>query len=302
MAIRHVCLSLVCLAGVSIRAPANADNHADARAIIQPAVEREQPKQDPQLGSLTGRFTFDGEPPEPRDSEPLLARLEAHSALPRDSEGRVFGISILYQAFLQHNIRPRTTDQSLLVGKDRGVANIVVWAESPNIPWKPLPQTPRPASPTIHLRGGNFEPRLVLLNPDQPLTVANHDPVALDIHAYFRRNNEIIEKLPANTEDRPKSWTLQKAERAPIWYRCDQAPWAQGWIVVRDNPYAAVTDAEGRFTIPNLPQGEWEFRAWHERQGYLKHWPKGVFKQKIATRVNDLGTVALQPELFEKKE
>jgi len=300
MAVRRFALSLVYLAIMSIRAPANDDKQAEARAITQRAGKREQPKQDPQLGSLTGRFTFDGEPPEPRESDPLLARLEADAPLPRDSEGRVFGISILYQAFLQHDIRPRTTDESLLVGKDRGVANIVVWAESPNIPWKAAPQT-RPASPTIRLRGGNFEPRLVLLNPDQPLTVANHDPVALGIHAYFRRNPEIIDKLPANTVDRPKSWTLEKAEKTPIWYRCDQAPWAQGWIVVRDNPYMAVTDAEGRFEIPNLPQGEWEFRAWHERQGYLKHWPKGLFKQKIAKGVSDLGTIALQPEKFEHK-
>ena len=40
------------------------------------------------------------------------------------------------------------------------------------------------------------------------------------------------------------------------------------WLVV-DHPYAAATDAQGNFTIKNLPVGEHECKIWHERAGYL---------------------------------
>ena len=56
--------------------------------------------------------------------------------------------------------------------------------------------------------------------------------------------------------------------------------------MVVDHPYAAVTDKEGKFTIPNLPVGEHEFRVWHERSGYLD--------RKYAVKVTK-GDVALKP-------
>jgi plastocyanin len=36
-------------------------------------------------------------------------------------------------------------------------------------------------------------------------------------------------------------------------------------VLVLENPYFAVTDSKGRFSIPNVPAGKYRFRAWHER-------------------------------------
>ena len=41
-----------------------------------------------------------------------------------------------------------------------------------------------------------------------------------------------------------------------------------GWVIARDNPYVAVSKADGTFEIKDLPAGELEFLAWHERPGY----------------------------------
>ncbi|MEZ6125260.1 MAG: hypothetical protein R3C49_19095 [Planctomycetaceae bacterium] len=51
--------------------------------------------------------------------------------------------------------------------------------------------------------------------------------------------------------------------------KCDFHPWMMAYWLVLDHPYAAATDAEGNFTISNLPVGEHEFRIWHERAGYI---------------------------------
>ena len=38
------------------------------------------------------------------------------------------------------------------------------------------------------------------------------------------------------------------------------------WMIIRDDPYAAVGDKQGRFKIENLPAGrELEFQLWHEK-------------------------------------
>ncbi len=43
----------------------------------------------------------------------------------------------------------------------------------------------------------------------------------------------------------------------------------RGWLLVRDTPYMAVTDQQGRFQIKGLPVGQWEFAFWHERAQFL---------------------------------
>jgi hypothetical protein len=39
------------------------------------------------------------------------------------------------------------------------------------------------------------------------------------------------------------------------------------FIGVVDNPYFAVTGADGSFEIPNLPPGDYVIEAWHETLG-----------------------------------
>ena len=69
-------------------------------------------------------------------------------------------------------------------------------------------------------------------------------------------------------------------------------------VLVRHNPYAAVTDDDGNFTIKDLPAGkELEFQLWQEKSGYLKEAKnkdvkvdkKGRFKMNVKPGENNLG-------------
>jgi hypothetical protein len=53
-------------------------------------------------------------------------------------------------------------------------------------------------------------------------------------------------------------------------------------ILVRDEPYAAVTDDKGGFLIENLPAGKWTFQFWHKKAGYLSG--VSVGKEKTGKR------------------
>lgn len=41
----------------------------------------------------------------------------------------------------------------------------------------------------------------------------------------------------------------------------------RAWIVVAEHPYYAVTDGNGRFRLPGVPQGPHTLAVWHERLG-----------------------------------
>lgn len=46
---------------------------------------------------------------------------------------------------------------------------------------------------------------------------------------------------------------------------CHVHPEMSAYVVVLQNPYFAVTDRRGKFEIKNLPPGEYELVAWHEK-------------------------------------
>jgi hypothetical protein len=39
--------------------------------------------------------------------------------------------------------------------------------------------------------------------------------------------------------------------------------------LVLDHPWGAVTDADGKFELPQLPAGKYDLKVWHEMAGYL---------------------------------
>lgn len=58
---------------------------------------------------------------------------------------------------------------------------------------------------------------------------------------------------------------VKKEEATPVQVVCSIHPWMLAYILPRENRYFAVTDAQGRFEIPNVPAGEpLEIQVWHE--------------------------------------
>ena len=56
----------------------------------------------------------------------------------------------------------------------------------------------------------------------------------------------------------------------PFSVSCNIHPWMAANMLVRNNPYFAVTKADGSFEIANVPAGlELEFRVWQEKTRYL---------------------------------
>jgi hypothetical protein len=83
----------------------------------------------------------------------------------------------------------------------------------------------------------------------------------------------------------------------------------KAWLVVRPNPYAAVSKADGTFEIKDVPVGEVELQFWHEKAGYIGEMTvggkaekasKGRKKVAVAAGGTDLGEIVLAPGVFQK--
>jgi hypothetical protein len=55
---------------------------------------------------------------------------------------------------------------------------------------------------------------------------------------------------------------LPKAQKI-VWTQCGKHSFMQTWFYAVDNPYYAITSADGDFSIKDLPPGRYRVTAWH---------------------------------------
>jgi len=206
----------------------------------------------------------------------------------------------------------KLVDESLVVGADGGVKNIVVYMYLKTGAAKPAihPDYVKTAKSVVSLdnKGCRFEPHVVLLRTTQTLKVGNPDAVGHNTKVDFLGGNTSFNDLIPAGKSLDKQFS--EAERLPTQVSCSIHPWMTAWVVVKDNPYFAVTDDKGSFTIKNVPAGEWTFQFWHEKAGYVQDvtvggkttkWSRGRLDVKVASgKATDLGKVTLAPKVFEK--
>jgi hypothetical protein len=233
-------------------------------------------------GNLKGRFVFDGKAPTPE-------------ALPVSKE----------PLCLQP---PTVVDESLVVNDKGGLANVVVWVRGPK-DLKINPDYEKAAKDTVTLDNKHcrFEPHVVAMRTSQPLEVKNSDPFAHNTNIAGVANSLPNQVIPANSSD-TKAVALPEA--LPVGVTCNIHGWMKGWLLVRPDPYFAVSDKDGNFEIKNLPAGtELEFQVYHEKSGYVQKakidgkdpmWTRGRFKMTIKPGDNNLGEIKLEPTQFNK--
>ncbi len=229
-------------------------------------------------GTIKGRFVFGGDAP-------------AAAALKADKDVEVCG---------QHKL----VAEELVVGADKGVANVVVFVRDKGVKVKPGIEGKDPV--VLDNKGCRFDPHVAFVQVGQPFVIKNSDTVGHNSNIASTKNPPSNSLIPAGGDTK---LTFSSDEPVPAAVTCNIHPWMKGWVVVRPNPYAAVSKADGTFEIKDVPAGEVELQFWHEKAGYLAEMTiggkaektsKGKKKVAVAASGTDLGEIVLAPGVFQK--
>lgn len=117
---------------------------------------------------------------------------------------------------------------------------------------------------TIDQHGCQYTPHVFGMMVNQPLEIVNSDPTLHNIHALPKNNAQFNMAQPKQGQKATK--TFAKPE-VMVKFKCDVHNWMAAYGAVLDNPFYAVSDDKGTFTIKDLPAGTYELEAWHEKYG-----------------------------------
>lgn len=183
--------------------------------------------------SVTGRVAFDGTPPPPEQVE------------------------------VKSDMATCGTTQEvrhLILGQDNGVANAVVTIVGAK------------AEGALASKDGvldqvncEFVPHVQALPVGSTLKITSSDPVLHNSHGFHEDGSTAFNiAVPIPGMELP----AKLKEPGVIKLRCDAGhTWMSAYVVVTDQPFYAVTDADGNFSIEDIPPGSYEIEVWHEWVG-----------------------------------
>ena len=148
-------------------------------------------------------------------------------------------------------------DESLVVGPEKGIKNVVVRITDikKGKKWD--------AKAVLDQKKCHFLPHVAIVPAGADLEILNSDGILHNFHTYSTLNPSINKAQP---KFRPRM--VEKfAKPEIIKLTCDDHPWMKGWLVVSDHPYVAVTDDRGTFELTGVPAGTYRVEIWHETLG-----------------------------------
>lgn len=115
----------------------------------------------------------------------------------------------------------------------------------------------------------DFVPRVHAMAQGGEILTVNSDKVWHSVHTYelfddARRTLANVSQ-PQSKVGFTRKIRLRRGK--VVKYECDAHGWMHGWVFVAKNPYFAIVDENGAFTISDVPPGTYAITSWHGRLG-----------------------------------
>lgn len=198
-------------------------------------------------------------------------------------------------------------DDNLLVGKQGGLKDAFVMMylkrKKPAVHPSYKDQLNKPVE--IDNKNCRFAPHALFVRVGQALRMKNSDDVGHNCHSTLF-NNEFNVNVPVGDF---VDWKMVENEKVPGVMTCDFHKWMDAVVLVREEPYVAITDENGSFEIENVPVGKWKFQFWHKKTAYMKTLDvpgfvvgkRGEIEVEIVDgKVLDLGKLRINGNQFNK--
>ncbi len=150
-------------------------------------------------------------------------------------------------------------DEEVVLGPGGELANVLVYVK--NAPAAPPNSTPA----LLDQKGCQYFPHVTAVQVGQPLNIKNSDNTLHNVHAMPETNRQFNEGQPVQGMVSTKKF--DKVEMKPFRIKCDVHGWMKSYMAVLPHSWHGVSQANGNFTIANLPPGNYTLVAWHEKFG-----------------------------------
>ena len=186
------------------------------------------------FGSISGRVTYTGTPPEPKKL--MIIK------------------DVKVCAKIDH------FDERLVVGENGGLKDAVISLQNVKggISIDSLGK-----EFVLDQRVCAYTPHILIVPVGTPVKILNNDGILHNIHTYAVKNQSV--NLAQPRFKKTIRMTFDKAENVQV--RCDVHGWMSAWIIAVDHPYYTVTDSSGDFVISDVPHGTYTVNVWQESMG-----------------------------------
>jgi len=156
--------------------------------------------------------------------------------------------------------------EKFLVSKEsKGLQNVLVTIEGVKAGKAPHIAT----SITLQQKGCTYIPHFQVAevgNDGVDLKLVNDDGIFHNVHTYL--GDSTIFNIPQLGTQHEIMQRLSSPGVVKV--SCDVHDWmSAGIVLLKDNPYYAVTDKNGEFLIDDIPPGTYTVKAWHEALGTM---------------------------------
>ncbi len=148
-------------------------------------------------------------------------------------------------------------NEAVLVGPGGALRNVVVSLRLP----KPAAPPPPTANAAVDQVGCQYKPHVQAVTVGTTLALVNSDRVLHNIHGSVGPVQTFNVAMPIKDQRLPTKLTRPGLVRL----QCDAGhTWMNAWLYVFEHPYFAVTGADGKFEIKDVPPGRYTVDFWHE--------------------------------------
>ena len=150
--------------------------------------------------------------------------------------------------------------QKLIVNRTGGLKNAVVIVEGVKS-GKAVPAAAQTAQ--LDQQNCEYAPHVTIMAVNSEIALRNSDPILHNVQ--FFQDDDSLFNIAQPVQGQVNNRKIEKA--GVIYVECAVHGWMQSNVVVVDNPYYAVTDDNGKFSIADLPPGNYRVKIWHEYLG-----------------------------------
>lgn len=118
------------------------------------------------------------------------------------------------------------------------------------------------SAPRMAQRDTIFQPDLLVVPVGTTVGFPNHDPFFHNVFSYSKPKRFDLGRYPRGET---KNVTFDQPGGVSVF--CEIHKWMRAGIVVVENPYHAIVDADGDFRIEGVPPGRYKVEVWHIERG-----------------------------------